>query len=186
MTESDIGYSLDDPFLRERLQQIIDTNGIQAIVETGLDKGRSTERFVTMAPFVYGIDNVIQCVEDTRTRLLNTGKSNWCLLHSNSPDALKQLSTRLPDQTLYFLDAHWQAYWPLLDEIRAIRPSTGVIVIHDFQVPGTNFGCDSYQGQVLNYDYVKEALTSWSPTHRVEYSTQAAGSYRGAAFIFPR
>jgi hypothetical protein len=41
---------------------------------------------------------------------------------------------------LFFLDAHWYDYWPLLDEIELITSKVPrcVIIIDDFQVPGRN------------------------------------------------
>lgn len=46
---------------------------------------------------------------------------------------------------LFFLDAHWYTYWPLLDELEVLRHlPKAVIMIDDFKVPGRNdFGYDS-------------------------------------------
>jgi hypothetical protein len=101
---------------------------------------------------------------------------------------LGALGPALPDETLYFLDAHWQEYWPLLDEIKAIRRETGVIVIHDMKVPGRpELGFDSYGGKALAYEYVREALRLWSPGHRITYNDRTDGCShpRGTGFVFP-
>ena len=48
---------------------------------------------------------------------------------------------------LFFLDAHWENYWPLPEEIEYISETgrKAVIVVDDFEVPGrTAFGYDDY------------------------------------------
>jgi hypothetical protein len=59
------------------------------------------------------------------------------------------------------LDAHWQDYWPLLNELKEIAKThnnTCCIVIDDFQVPNRPFKYDSYKNQPLNLQYVKQEL----------------------------
>ena len=155
-------------------------------METGTNEGKSTVEFCRMVLGVIGIDNNRTCLNETGRRLVESGRTNWLLLAGNSPDVLKEIEPSLPDETLYFLDAHWQSYWPILDEIRAIRRGSGVIVMHDFRVPlHPEWGCDSYNGHDLDYDYVKDALSEWSPSHRCEYNEEVEGSKRGVAFVFP-
>lgn len=97
----------------------------------------------------------------------------------------------LPDNTLYFLDAHWEDYLPLPDEIRAIRPGTGIIVIHDFTVPGhPEWDCPvrcNGRDIFLSHDYLREVLNEWSPTHVLHYNDRVEGTnfLRGVAYIFP-
>lgn len=61
-------------------------------------------------------------------------------------------------------------------------------ILHDVQVPGyPNLGFDTYGGNILNYEYVKDALYRWSPKHRIEYNTEAKHvSPRGIMYIFPK
>lgn len=49
---------------------------------------------------------------------------------------------------LFFLDAHWEVYWPLGDELEAISGSgiEAVVVVDDFRVPGReDFGFDTWE-----------------------------------------
>lgn len=64
---------------------------------------------------------------------------------------------------LFFLDAHWRAYWPLRDEIQVIQTlDRYLMVIDDFFVPGRSdpalpygrCGFDVYQKRILNWGYV--------------------------------
>jgi hypothetical protein len=80
---------------------------------------------------------------------------------------------------LFYLDAHWNDYWPLKDELKLIKKynlSDSKIIIHDFYVPGfterivdeygnTHFiwGCDSYYDEIINFDYVKDLLFDINP-----------------------
>lgn len=80
---------------------------------------------------------------------------------------------------LFYLDAHWEDYWPLLDELKTIKKynlSDSKIIIHDFYVPGFtkevindegeeiyHWGCDRYGPIQLDFDYVKESIFSINP-----------------------
>lgn len=184
--------ALRDQKLVDWLTQIIAERGITTIVETGLDHGGSTYLFAGMAAKVIGVDNVADRIAGVRAALADEGITNVTLLCMNSPDALTLLNSDAIDRidaehTLFFLDAHWQSYWPLKDEIRAIPKGRGVLVMHDARVPGCpTLGVDEYEGQELSYDYLKDVLTAWSPTHRVEYNDATAEwPHRGVMVVYP-
>jgi predicted O-methyltransferase YrrM len=190
-------YALDDHFLRDRIREVIAERGISVVVETGIAFGGSALEFCRMAPLYIGIDADPARILQTRATLDQGGidKTMHELFQGNSPDMLRLAMPDLPvDKTLFFLDAHnWpdDSYWPLPDEVRAIPKGQGVLVFHDFHVPGKNFGVDTYKVngvmRAFDYDLVKPVLDEWSPTHRVEYMQEADpnSSYRGAAFIYP-
>jgi len=180
--------ALLDGKLRARLAEIIAARGITAVVETGIDKGGSTILFAGMVPVVIGVDNVQEKVEFARARLNARGIKNVALVCGNSPDVLRDLVEKGLDaaRTLFFLDAHWQAYWPLLDEIRVIPRGQGVLVMHDVHVPGCDLAFDVHSGQELSYEYVRDELAAWSPTHTIEYNDDTAEyPRRGVMFVFP-
>ena len=93
--------------------------------------------------------------------------------------------------TLCFLDAHWGQECPLLAELDAIADSghTPCIIIHDFQVPGTDFGFDRFPGS--GYPFCLEAIApkldaiygagGWA----YKYPTQVEGARRGWISIWP-
>lgn len=181
--------ALDDRVLRARLAAIIRERAITTIVETGIDWGGSTMLFAEMGVLVIGIDNDPVRVVNVMAELEERGIKNVSILQGNSPTVLFGLLGHIIDAstTLFFLDAHWQAYWPLKDEIRTIPRGQGVLVMHDARVPGCPaLGVDSYDGQELSYEYLKDVLTEWSPTHRVEYNDDTAeGSRRGVMIVYP-
>ncbi len=189
-------YALDDFNLRDRLAEIINEYEISTIVETGLNDGQSTLAFCQMETSsvgigVIGIDHDPQCIDVTRARLKAAGVSNYALYLRHSPDCLKDIMPSLPDKTLFFIDAHWDGECPTLDEIRAITPGKGILVFHDFQVPGHehDFGWDHMLvGGVyheMNEAFLRPALLDWSPTYRIEYAKAVSGSKRGFCFVYP-
>jgi predicted O-methyltransferase YrrM len=183
--------ALIDTKLKNRLAAIIQERGLTTVVETGIDKGGSTRLFAQMAARVVGVDNVADRIEALRSVLHALDVTNVTLIQQNSPDALRELcASRDVDaaSTLFFLDAHWQRYWPLKDEIRAIPRGQGVLVMHDARVPGCpTLGVDEYDGQELSYEYVQDVLTEWSPEHVVEYNDDTADwPRRGVMVVYPR
>lgn len=181
--------ALRDRKLRERLAAVVAERGIRTIVETGLDKGGSTLVFAGMAEHVIGVDNMGDRVGGVAKMMSEVGVTNVRLVHQNSPDALRELIAAGLDAstTLFFLDAHWQKYWPLKDEIGAITRGHGVLVMHDARVPGCpGLGVDEYDGQELSYEYLRDVLAAWSPAHRVEYNDDTAEwPRRGVMIVYP-
>lgn len=94
------------------------------------------------------------------------------------------------DRTLCFLDAHWGQHCPLLDEL-ALIASQGIkpcIIIHDFQVPGTDFGFDRMpDGRPFNLDLIRDHLDRIYGTlgWRHNYPTKVEGAARGWISIEP-
>lgn len=202
-------YALDDHFLRDRMAQVIVEQNIQVVVETGIANGDSSLEFCRMAPRYVGIDIDPDRISVATQTLQQGGVNNWDLICGDSAASLRDLVLlgKLPPETLYFLDAHnfhrdptWpKPTWPMPEEIRAIPPGQGVICLHDFSVPGKDFGVDGYWiddgsgvpgNRILkpfDYDLIRPYLTEWSATHRLEYMQESdpASSYRGAAFVYP-
>lgn len=181
-------YALQDIYLKEKLVEIIEKYNITTIVETGTFEGKSTVEFAQLVPKVYGIELSDKFIKETSVRLKKHNVNNVTLVKANSPEGLKQIMPELDvDKTLFFLDAHWNTYWPILDEIDSIEKNKGIILIHDFKVPNNDeLGYDSYKNQPLDYDFVKTALDSWCPTHRVEYNNKAYFEVRGVAFVYSK
>jgi predicted O-methyltransferase YrrM len=181
--------ALLDGKMRARCAEIIAARGITTVVETGIDKGGSTMLFSEMAQKVIGIDNDLAKVQIVNASLKARGIQNVTILTGNSPSVLSILVANGLDAsaTLFLLDAHWQAYWPLKDEIKAIPRGQGVLVMHDARVPGCpNLGVDEYAGQELSYEYLQDVLTAWSPHHVVEYNDDTAEiPRRGVMYVYP-
>lgn len=115
-----------------------------------------------------------------------------CTLHlGSSPDVMNQQLQQQQKGVVFFLDAHWNDYWPVLDELRIIKEKniTPVIIIHDFYVPNVDgsamFGFDSYNGQPLNFDYIKTSIESiYGEKYQIKYSTTSTTD-SGVIYIYP-
>jgi hypothetical protein len=91
-----------------------------------------------------------------------------------------------------FIDAHWEDYFPLLDELKIIKDKNlkPVIAIHDFYVPDENgnakFGFDSYHSQPLDFPYIKNAIENlYKNSYEIKYSTTSTIN-SGVIFIYPK
>ncbi len=183
-------YALNDPAQRARVAEVIAQMDIELVIETGLNDGGSTVEFCRMARWVIGIDNDQECVEATRARLIAHGLVNFELTVGDSPAVLHQLAPLLSNKTMFFLDAHWGPTSPILDEIAALPRHSGVIVFHDFKVPGYDEGFDSVElpdGTSVDLDYalVAPALDDWSESNAIEYLPPLGGCKRGMAIVYP-
>jgi len=204
------GYAMADTFFVDRLIEIIEKYKITTIVESGVYEGRSTVEMSYLVDEVIGIDIFSRMLEMTSLRMLNNKRKNYKLYHGDSPKILLELIKELDnDHTIFFLDAHMsaegmgsqaKAYWPIIDEIKSLPKNKGVIILHDIYVPNygdlklthpQRLGYDTYiineEKQRFDYDFIKEALTEWSPEHRVEYNSgdKTNADQRGIAYIFP-
>jgi SAM-dependent methyltransferase len=178
-----------DTYFVERIQEIVNEYGITTIVETGVHLGNSTVFFAQTVDKVFGVEISQESINFTKNRLDDYNLNNVELIKGNSPIVLLSLMHKIDvEKTLFFLDAHWGAYWPLLDEIDTISRNKGILVIHDAQVPDhPEFGFDTWNGNALNYDYVKDGLTRWSPNHKIEYSLKHnCHNPRGTMYVFPK
>ena len=66
------------------------------------------------------------------------------------------------DQIFFYLDAHSEDDYPLLDEISYIvnNYKNYILLIDDFEVPNDeNYGYDSYRGKKLNIKFIRNLLT---------------------------
>jgi hypothetical protein len=171
-----------------KAMDIIVQHGIRAVVETGTYEGETTRWF---AEIFDGPIFTIECdpnrFEHAREMFQNA--SNVVVLQGNSPEVLDRLLPHVEKPLFAFLDAHWNDYWPLLDELETFSQhrTEPVLMIHDVYVPGMPFGYDTYKGQKLDWEYVKDKIGRiYNSGFDREYNCQAAGSQRGILYVYPR
>lgn len=162
---------------------------VETIVETGTFHGVTTEFLASLAPSVHSIEIDWRYLEIARGRLQTL--ENVQLHQGNSPEVLRKLLGGLKQPLLLFLDAHWGGYCPLQDELKTAA-SCGVrrpvIVIHDFLVPGTDLGYDSYQGKPFDLAMVEHHLPPLYPDgYTTSYNDETAeGARRGILYVEPK
>ena len=153
---------MTDKFLFEEVIKLKNTFNSEIFIETGTWTGKSLS---ILAPY-FEILKSIEINEEKYKEALENNKSNnnVVLYCGNSTNILPNIINSRMHKAIFFLDAHWGEYWPLLDELQIIANFNlkPVIIIHDFYVPDENgnpkFGYDRYKDIPLDYNYVEEKI----------------------------
>lgn len=183
-----------DSILKDKFEKVIKDNKISWIIETGTYYGATTKHLSVWADKV----DSIEVVEENFNKAKETtaGIQNLTLHLGSSEKVLNDLfqafnkKGRRPN-LLCFLDAHWQEYNPLLDELSVIakwkwKP---IIAIHDFKVPEhPELGFDTYKDITYEWDWIKESIENiyGADGYAIEYNSEAVGAKRGVIFIYPK
>jgi hypothetical protein len=153
-----------DKIVEKEIIKLKELFNIKAVVETGTYFGVTTKFFCENFDLVYGIE--LNDNYANKTRDLCRDHNNLNLVIDSSVNflnnELKSLGEKF-ETILFYLDAHWDDYWPLIDEIKAISKNyydKAIIVIDDFYVPNRNFQYDTYHNQICNYDYIVNDLNN--------------------------
>jgi hypothetical protein len=181
-----------DTFAFEKFRNLVSEHKIDCIIETGTFLGSTTKKFTEMVPEVH----TIEVNENNFNNAVNYLKEikNVHTYRGNSPDVLLYLfgnEISANKNILFFLDAHWNQYNPLLDELKVIAEHRlkPVIAIHDFKVPGhPELGFDTYKDIVYEFDWIKSSIENiYGPNgYNVEYNSDATGAKRGLIYITPK
>lgn len=180
-----------DPLLLAEVARLIGKWRVAAAVETGTHHGHTTLALSLLCGAVATFETHAARADVAESLFRRTGRDNIRLFRLSSETGIAALAEELgAGRILYYLDAHWNDYWPLLDELIAISKVSGpkpVIVIHDFQVPGRpELGHDSYKGVDLNLDYVHRALEGvYRGRFSIHFNSEALGKRRGVLFAEP-
>jgi hypothetical protein len=158
-----------DPIYGGAVLDLLGAFDFTAFVETGTFRGYSTELVASRFPKLptYSVE-VVRETYDAARRFLGRFP-NIRLSQGTSDEWIAGLlkTGELGPRPFFYLDAHWQTYWPLRAELKHIGDArlTTVIVIDDFEVPGREqFGFDidgggaRTAGEKCNLDYVRPAL----------------------------
>lgn len=179
----------NDKFAREKFKHIIESNNIKTVIETGTYLGSTTKWLSQWADTVHTIEvnpeNYSKAVKNLRE---NNNVEVW---QGNSAELLKEILPLHKDEPLFiFLDAHWESYNPLIDELKVIADNKlkPIIAIHDFKVPGKpELGYDSYQGQDYDWSWIRSSVENiYGEDYTIEYNSEATGAKRGIIYIHPK
>ena len=148
------------------------TYHINTVVETGTFKGNTSALFGLLFDEVHTIENNLDFYATSNQKLKNFSNIH-CHLGS-SEKVLENLLPSLQDKTvLFYLDAHWEAFWPLLNEIEEIgktHKDNCIIVIDDFKVPGrAEIPYDGYGPHECSFDYIKDQLDRVFTSYTIHY-----------------
>ena len=151
---------------------LTDNYKIDVIVETGTWKGDTTALFAFLCSEVHTAE-VLHNHYEIAIHRLSAFPNAHCHLGS-SPEVLNTILPAFKNKrVLFYLDAHWGAYWPLRDELAAIRKThknNCIIVIDDIQVPNRpDIPYDGYAGKACSYKYVKKQLDEVFSSYTIHY-----------------
>jgi hypothetical protein len=108
----------------------------------------------------------------------------------DSVEFLKALPPK--ENAIFFLDAHWGDFCPLLSELEVIaKYNFPIIAIHDFKVPNEpTLGYDSINGQAFEYEWIKPSLDAIYGEGGYDYyynsNEKSTEIKRGIIYITPK
>ena len=199
-----------DRYIGEEIQKLVKKFGIQTIIETGTWAGHTTVELAKYSPHTITVDPTQEHFEEDTLRLFE--QNNIGVLQADSSIVLADLlSNRIAvsrkdhnlvvaHPVLLYLDSHGgsqsgETSWnvnPLTEELEAIAKSVTkgdcVIVIHDFKVPGKEWG---YNGgnwgkgwEPLSIELVSPFLEKIYPKgYHYYYNEKVEGACRGVLFV---
>lgn len=165
-----------DRMYQELVTSICASLSVSSFVETGTYLGDTTEFMARAVTFpIYTCEVKEEFFQSSAKRL--QPYAHVSALRESSDTFIKRVigQETVGALPLFFLDAHWYDYWPLVDEIQLItsKISRCVIVIDDFQVPGRRDysfcagggGSPEFSGRtttderICNFDLIQPALS---------------------------
>ena len=186
--------ALEDKFVFEEFQKLIQEFNIKKIIETGTYYGWSS---IILSKFNLPVKTIEYSEENYKIAQNNLSEKNIenvDIILGSSSEVLNTILEENEEGLFLFLDAHWYDYWPIHDELNVcirknIKP---IIAIHDFFVPNENgeakFGYDRYKEQKLDFDYIKDYLIKIYGENKFEYhyNDKIESVDSGLIYIYPK
>jgi predicted O-methyltransferase YrrM len=107
--------ALEDRYAKIEITKLIEEFSIKRIIETGTYKGWSTKEFATLCDNIDTIEINLEYIEDAYEFLKDV--KNVKIHNGSSPEVMKNIISNGEKDLLIFLDAHWEKYWPVKDEL---------------------------------------------------------------------
>jgi hypothetical protein len=171
-----------DIYVQARVAGLVSKHSIATIVETGTCRGDSAKELGKMAP-------VVTMELDPESYNKTRDMPNVTRLQGDSAQLLPKLLPGIAEPILFYLDAHWGAHSPLLEELQAIRKcqKPPVIVIHDFQNPyRDDLGYDTWDVGPYTMELIEPILEQIYPGGFLHHhNIEACGQRRGVVYIEP-
>jgi FkbM family methyltransferase len=157
-----------DIYAEKEVKHLIKYTNTKIGIETGTSFGSTTLHLSTVLDKVYSAEIMESSYNEAKNSLNNI--KNISLYLGSSEQILEKIfkeeKMNENENIFFYLDAHWNSYWPILDELEIISKycnDRAIICIDDFQTPNRDYGFDSYNNQPLNYDYIKDKLSKVYP-----------------------
>jgi predicted O-methyltransferase YrrM len=162
---------------------------LNTAIETGTFKGSTTTLFARLFDTVHTIEISESTFQEAK-ETLKPYENIQCHLGSSE----KVLSNILPSvkgkPVLFYLDAHWQEHWPLLEELEEISKThrdNCIIVVDDIKVPGKNsIPYDKYGEHECSHEYMKTQLDKVFSEYTYHYVIPKSASSRAKFVAIPK
>lgn len=175
-----------DTYIKNEIIALKDKFYLKWCVETGCQYGSTTLELYDIFKNAMTIEADYAYLYEARKRFFSLNIISYLGL---SEEWLSKLVLR--DDVFYYLDAHGCGIGgcPLKKELEAIatkKHKNVCIAIHDFKVPGKDFGYDTYDFE-LCYEEIEPYLKMIYPNgFDYHYNDLADGAERGIIYIYPK
>jgi len=178
----------DDILLQNLFAQKVNEHNPDILIETGTLKGITTEYLASFNKPVMTFEINENYYNESKEKL--SGLSNVQMYHGDSATVMEKEFDKLQDKLVFaFLDAHWENDFCVERELTLFKKLNikPIIMIHDFYVPGKDFGYDEYSGQRYDYEYFKPYFINLygEKGYTYLYNTEAVGCCRGVIIVEP-
>jgi cephalosporin hydroxylase len=184
-----------DTFIKIELDKLCRKFNVKTIVETGTFHGGTTLEFCSLVDKVFTIEINETYYNNANAEFIKH-KLPITSIKGTSPvemeKIIKNVYGKFEKPALFYLDAHWHKYNPLLDELGVIsrnKLNNCLIAIHDFKVPDKDFGFDKFSdGSEYTFEFIKKSIERIYGVdgYSYHYNEQADGAKRGIIFIYPK
>jgi len=170
------------------VKEFVLKTGCKAVVETGTYKGATTKWFASLGLPVHTIEKNPEFLSVARARL--AGVPGTTVYEGSSDAVLPLILPLVPRPTLFFLDAHWEDYWPLKDELRLIAESgmtDARLIIHDCAVPGRgDLQANIAKDVTLDFEMISADVGAiYQGPYHVSYNDGSPPNSPGIVFVEP-
>lgn len=162
---------------------------IDTVIETGTFQGSTTALFGRLFDEVHTIEISEATYKATKEAMQSFANIHFHL--GSSEKVLHEILSSVKNKpVLFYLDAHWEEHWPLLEELREIgktHKDNCIIVIDDVKVPGKKkFPFDAYGKHECSHEYVKETLSEVFTDYTVHYLLPKSVQSRAKFVAIPK
>ena len=166
-----------DPQLVRIIKKLQSDFQLENFVETGTFDGDTSFMFSFLFDRVFTCDSI-----DHPRRVEFYLRDNLIYETKSSPDFLRSHLAEIRHHSLFYLDAHWETYWPLRDELAIVTGECNqpVIVLDDFDA-GHGLEFDTYGGQKLDYSYIADLV----PAGYRFFINPSSNRNKGMIFLVP-
>lgn len=152
-------------YRKKIIDNILTNIEFDIVIETGTEYGFTTKFFSNYSKKIVSIEKSKTNFLLAKRNLQN--EENIQLILNDSKNIGKiledeKISISKDNSIFFYLDAHSDDDYPLLDEIKYIfeKYQNYIILIDDFQVPNDeNYGYDSFKGKKLNIEFIKKLFS---------------------------